>query len=153
MADPNDLGNLRYKFYGGSTDAITVEINALAAAVTAGCTFQDFARNAVSRKRQVIAAAAAVQTVDLALGGVVDVTLTNSITTLTFPTVAAGGQYVTFILRQPAAGSKTVAWPAAFVFTGGAAPTLTITALKVDIIEFISDGTVLRELSRTLNQS
>ena len=153
MADTNDLGNLRYKFYGGSIDAITVEIAALAEAIAAGGTFRDMTRNIVACKRQVIANAAATQLFDFTLGGVVDVTLTNSITTLTTSAIPPAGQTITIILRQPAAGSKTVAWPAIFAFTAATAPTLTLTALKVDVLEFTSDGTVLREKARSLNQS
>lgn len=149
MADTLDLGNLRYKFYGGDTDATANEIAALADAQTAGVTYRDTIRSAVSRKSQAVTGASTTA-IDFADGGVVDVTLTASIATLTVTNIPAAGQLVTFILRQPAAGSKTVAWTADFVFKEETAPTLTTTASKVDVVSFVSDGTVLRETSRIM---
>lgn len=61
--------------------------------------------------------------------------------TLTFPTAAAGKSF-TLILIQDATGSRTITWPGTVVWAAGAAPTLTTTAAKKDILTFLcADGT------------
>lgn len=61
--------------------------------------------------------------------------------TMTFPTAAAGKSFM-LVLKQDATGSRTVSWPASVKWAGGAAPTLTTTAAKADVISFIcADGT------------
>jgi hypothetical protein len=66
------------------------------------------------------------------------VTLTGN-ATLTFTNPASGGRYV-LIVKQDATGSRTVTWPAAVLWSGGSAPTLTTTASKVDVISFLYDN-------------
>lgn len=59
----------------------------------------------------------------------------------TFNNPKDGGRYM-LILKQPAAGAAgTVTWPATVLWSGGTAPTLTLTNGKVDIIMFVYDGT------------
>ena len=70
---------------------------------------------------------------------ILDLTLTGNCV-LTFPTPAAGGQF-TLLLKQDAAGSRTVTWPSTVRWAGGTAPTLTATAGRTDIVTFLSDGT------------
>jgi hypothetical protein len=70
--------------------------------------------------------------------GIIRVTLTDS-STFTFVAPYAGST-ITFILVQPAAGSKTVTWPTNVKWPGGTAPTLTTTANAVDIITLVYDG-------------
>lgn len=61
--------------------------------------------------------------------------------TLTFPAVEAGKQF-TLLLAQDAVGSRLVTWPTAVRWgDGGAAPTLTTTASRTDVVSFICDGT------------
>ena len=73
--------------------------------------------------------------------GIIRVTLTDS-STFTFVAPYAGST-ITFILVQPAAGSKTVTWPTNVKWPGGTAPTLTTTANAVDIITLVYDGNPL----------
>ncbi len=63
--------------------------------------------------------------------------------TFTFP-VAAAGKSFTLALKQDATGGRTAIWPTAATvrFSGGTAPTLTITANKTDYLSFVcTDGT------------
>lgn len=87
--------------------------------------------------------ATATTNVDCAVSNVVNVTLSASITSLTFSNVPASGRVftLTLFLNQDATGSRTVAWPAAVKWPGAAAPTLTATASKTDIITLVThDG-------------
>ncbi len=54
---------------------------------------------------------------------------------------ASSGQVFTVILTQDGTGSRTVTWWAGIVWTGSVAPTLTTTAGKTDIFNFIFNGT------------
>jgi hypothetical protein len=57
----------------------------------------------------------------------------------TFTNAVAGRTYLLRI-AQDGAGNRTATWPAAVHWPGGTAPTLTVTANKVDIIAFYFDG-------------
>jgi hypothetical protein len=65
-------------------------------------------------------------------------TLTGNCT-YTF-TAPAGPCNLLLRLIQDGTGSRTVTWPAAVKWSGGAAPTLTTTASAVDIISFYYNG-------------
>ena len=60
--------------------------------------------------------------------------------TLTFSNPQAGSRYLLKI-TQDATGSRTITWPSTVKWAGGSAPTLTATAAKTDLIEFLFDGT------------
>jgi hypothetical protein len=45
------------------------------------------------------------------------------------------------VLIQDGTGTRTVTWPAAFKWAGGAAPTLSTAASSVDIVSFYYNGT------------
>ncbi len=60
--------------------------------------------------------------------------------TFTFAHPKDGALY-TLIIKQDGSGSRTLTWPATIAWGGGSAPTLTITADKVDVIQFVYDGT------------
>ena len=77
------------------------------------------------------------------------ITLTASCT-FTFPAAVAGKSF-TVILTQDATGSRLATWPAAVVWSGGTAPTLTTTAAKRDIVSFVSDGTSFFGFTAGLN--
>lgn len=65
------------------------------------------------------------------------ITLTANLT-LTFPPAAnQGGKSFTVVLVQDATGGRTVTWPGNIVWPGGAAPTMTATALKGDVYTFM----------------
>lgn len=84
------------------------------------------------------------KTIDWSAGGVVTMTLDNAPCVLSWGVGAAApvaGQTLTFFLTQDAGGSKTVMWPSpAIKWANGAAPTLTTTAAKTDIIAVFYDG-------------
>ena len=80
---------------------------------------------------------------DCSVSNVANVTLSASITSLTFSNIPASGRVftLTLFLNQDATGSRTVAWPAAVKWPAAAAPTLTTTASKTDIITLVThDG-------------
>lgn len=78
-------------------------------------------------------------TIDLTNGTVQILTLTGNCT-FTFPTATAGKSFL-LLLKQDATGSRTVTWPAAVKWPGGATPAITATASKLDKFVFTSDGT------------
>ena len=63
-----------------------------------------------------------------------------------------GGVYV-LMVKQDSTGSRTGTWNAVFKWTAGKTPTLTTTASAKDIFTFLSDGTNLYEIGRSLNAS
>lgn len=80
---------------------------------------------------------------DLLTGNAFDVTLTESIATLTIANPKASGQYDEFYLvsAQDGVGGFSYTWPAAVQWPGGAAPTQTTAANAVDLYHFLTvDG-------------
>lgn len=77
-------------------------------------------------------------TIDLSAGNVQKSTLTDNVT-YTFTNPTTGTQYELWLI-QDGSGSRTATWPAAVKWAGGAAPTLTTTAAKIDIIHCSYDG-------------
>jgi len=69
-------------------------------------------------------------------------TLTGNITTVTITDldVGAAANFI-LVLVQDATGGRTVTWPAAVLWPGGTAPTLSVGASAVDLIAFYWDGT------------
>lgn len=63
--------------------------------------------------------------------------------TLDDPSNLKPGATYLYILTQDGTGSRTLAYGSAFLWPGGAAPTLTTDADAVDVISCISDGTSL----------
>ena len=70
--------------------------------------------------------------------------------TFNAPSNHAAGLVCVLTIVQDGTGSRTATFNSAFKFRG-AAPTLTTTASARDILIFISDGTNLREIGRSLN--
>jgi len=62
------------------------------------------------------------------------------------------GSLVTIIIVQDGTGSRTVTWPSNVKWSGGTAPTLTTTANKRDIFQFVWDGSNYYNVSQSLNQ-
>lgn len=87
---------------------------------------------------------------DLELGASAEVTLTAS-RTMGAPTNPVAGKTYILLVKQDGVGSHTVTWNAVFKFAAGTAPTLSTGASKVDLIAFLSDGTDLLEVSRSLD--
>jgi len=59
-----------------------------------------------------------------------------------------GGRY-SLRITQDGTGSRTIIWNAVFKWAAATAPVLTTTAGAVDILEFVSDGTNLYQVSKT----
>lgn len=78
------------------------------------------------------------QTITWSNGSVQKSTLTGNVT-YTFASPVTGGAYLLKVATG--AGSFTATWPAAVKWSGGTAPTITVTASKVDLINFYYDGT------------
>jgi len=60
------------------------------------------------------------------------------------PTNMEDGMTAILTVKQDAVGSRTVTWSSAFEWPGGTAPALSTAVNAVDIISFISDGSVMR---------
>lgn len=91
--------------------------------------------------------------IDLSTARVFDLTLTANCT-FSFSNIPASGcTSITLYLHQDATGSRTVTWPAAVIWPGGTAPTLTTTASHVDVIIMttVNAGTTWRAESSALN--
>ena len=73
--------------------------------------------------------------------------------TFNAPSNHVAGLVCVLTIVQDGSGSRTATFNSVFKFTGGSAPTLTTTAAARDILVFISDGTNLREIGRSLNPS
>jgi hypothetical protein len=80
--------------------------------------------------------------VDLSTANIFDITMTGNCTfTFTNPPAAGTAYSFMLILDQDATGSRTATWPASVKFPNGSTPTLTTTANKTDIFNFITvDG-------------
>lgn len=77
-------------------------------------------------------------TVSFANGSTQFITLTGNVT-LTFPAPVAGKSF-TLTLRQDATGSRTVGFPSTVRWPAGQAPVITLTAGRMDVVSFFSDG-------------
>jgi hypothetical protein len=80
-----------------------------------------------------------VATLDVANNNYFYTTLTENITTVTLSGLPATGKFVSWaweITQDAGASGYTITWPAAVVWAGGTAPTLTATASAVDVISF-----------------
>ena len=81
--------------------------------------------------------------VDWALGNFFSKQLANGPQTFTFANYPDSGkvQFITIYLKQGAAGTSTITWPAAVDWQDGEPPTLSNDALGVDVIVFFTrDG-------------
>lgn len=87
--------------------------------------------------------AAATTNFNCALGNVFAVGMDANITTLTFSNIPATGSCysLTLFLKQDGIGSRTITWPAAVKWPSGAAPVLTTTVNKTDVVSLVTwDG-------------
>ena len=82
--------------------------------------------------------AAATTSIDMSTGNIFKISLGTNITTLTLNNTTAGTYILEFI--QDATGSRTVTFPVGWKWSGGTAPTITITATKTDIVTIVYDG-------------
>ena len=63
-----------------------------------------------------------------------------------------GGVYILTVI-QDGSGSRTLSFNSNYKFTGGSAPTLSTAASARDILVFVSNGTNMFEIGRSLNVS
>jgi hypothetical protein len=89
-------------------------------------------------------------TLNLANGNFHDVTMPAGNTTIALSNLPHSAIIVITII-QDATGGRTVTWPAAIKWAGGAAPALTAAANARDQFTFRSNGTSLFEMSRALD--
>ncbi len=82
--------------------------------------------------------AASTTTLDLSSGNVLTVNLGANITSISLSNAAVGTYLIKFI--QDGTGNRTVAFPAAWKWSGGTVPTVTAAADKTDIVTLIYDG-------------
>ena len=75
----------------------------------------------------------------------------DSNVTFDLPSNPTTGQYISILCIQDGTGSRTIAWNAAFEFTGGTAPTATTTAAKADLFTFRYHNSHWIEVGRNLN--
>ena len=89
---------------------------------------------------------------DASANQVTSVTLTNNRTLAAATNQVDGGVYVLSVV-QDGTGSRTLSFNSNYKFTGGSAPTLTTGANARDVIVFLSNGTNMFEIGRSLNVS
>ncbi len=82
--------------------------------------------------------AAATTNLDLSTGNVFTINLGLNVTTLNLTNPALGTYLIKFV--QDATGTRDVTFPSSWKWAGGAAPNLTNTAGKLDIVTLIYDG-------------
>ena len=92
----------------------------------------------------------ATQDWDVRASPVAQVTLTANVT-FDLPSNPTTGQYISILCIQDGTGSRTIAWNAAFEFTGGTTPTATTTAAKGDLFTFRYHNSHWIEVGRNLN--
>ena len=98
--------------------------------------------NDILAKRYVLTAptaiaATAATTIDLGTGNVITINLSVD-TTLTTSNAAVGTYLIKLVQGD---GNNYVSFPAAWKWSGGSAPTVTLTVNKTDIVTLIFDGT------------
>ena len=64
-----------------------------------------------------------------------------------------GAVYVLTIIQDASTGGRTASFNAVFKFAGGSAPTLSTATSAKDVLVFLSDGTNMQEIGRSLNIS
>jgi trimeric autotransporter adhesin len=107
-------------------------------AVLSGAELRDYAETSPTT-----AVSAGVVTIDLAAGSVFEVLLAADVTSLILldPPAAGLAGAATLILRQDAAGGRTVTWPASVMWAGGVPPAVTAAADAIDVCTLVTrDG-------------
>lgn len=91
------------------------------------------------RETVTVASSGTSYTVDLSTANIFNITMTGNCT-FTFTNPPASGVSYSFmlILTQDATGSRTATWPASVKYPNSSTPTLTTTANKTDILNFIT---------------
>lgn len=90
---------------------------------------------------------------DAAQNQVTSVTLDGNRTFAAPTNQVDGAVYVLTIIQDAVTGGRTASWNAVFKFAGGTAPTLSTATSAKDVLVFLSDGTNMQEIGRSLNIS
>jgi hypothetical protein len=90
---------------------------------------------------------------DAAQNQVTKVTLDGNRTFAAPTNQVDGAVYVLTIIQDAVTGGRTASWNAVFKFAGGSAPTLSTATSAKDVLVFLSDGTNMQEIGRSLNIS
>ncbi len=110
------------------TGTVTIPTASVSGAITA--------KNYVTTVPATITASASTS-IDFSSGNIFKISLGTNITTLSISNAVAG----TYLIEIIQGGTYTVTFPAAWKWSGGAAPTITATSQKTDIITLVFDGT------------
>jgi hypothetical protein len=152
-ANNTQFGNVTSGMYfpGGNTVAFSVGSTLALSFDTSQNA--SFAASATIAKRLITTPSsltyAAPTSVDVTLGNVFTATTVNATGSVTFNATAGGtaGQRITFIITNDATSAKTITFGTNFVANGTLTPS---GANKVVTIEFMSNGTNLYEVARTV---
>lgn len=85
-----------------------------------------------------VGAAGATETLNLANGNVFDVTLDENVEFTFSGATASVACSFTLIARQDGSGGSTITWPSSVDWEGGAAPTISTAASRVDVFSFLT---------------
>jgi len=119
-----------------SSTATAMTLSGADVAMQGNITFKDKTDGVVA-----IGTVGATHTFDLANGTLQTATLTSATAcTFTMPTATAGKRFQ-LLIQQPASGTPTTATFTGVKWPGGTGPTITATLGRLDIINFVADGT------------
>ena len=119
-----------------SSTATAITMSGADVAMQGNTTFKNVTDGVVA-----IGTVGASHTFDLTNGTLQTATLTSATAaTFTMPTATAGKRF-TLLIKQPASGSTTTATFTGVKWPAGTGPTITATLGRLDIINFVADGT------------
>ena len=152
LADPSDLTK-KFRFDGGGISAGQTRVITIPdadASFLSTASAQEF--TATQNFNATTLTDASTIAWDASANQVTSVTLGGNRTLGASTNQVDGGVYVISII-QDGSGSRTLSFNSNYKFTGGTAPTLTTTASARDVIVFVSNGTNMFEIGRSLNIS
>jgi hypothetical protein len=119
-----------------SSTATAITMSGADVSMQGNTTFKNITEGVVA-----IGTVGAAHTFDLTNGTLQTATLTSATAaTFTMPTATAGKRFQ-LLIRQPASGSTTTATFTGVKWPAGTGPTITATLGRLDIINFVADGT------------
>lgn len=152
LADPSDLTK-KFRFDGGSVSAGQTRVITIPdadASFLSTASAQEF--TATQNFNATTLTDASTVAWDASANQVTSVTLGGNRTLGASTNQVDGGVYVLSVI-QDGTGSRTLSFDSNYKFTGGTAPTLTTTASARDVLVFVSNGTNMFEIGRSLNVS
>ena len=152
LADPSDLTK-KFRFDGGGISAGQTRVITIPdadASFLSTASAQEF--TATQNFNATTLTDASTVAWDASANQVTSVTLGGNRTLGASTNQVDGGVYVLSVI-QDGTGSRTLSFDSNYKFTGGTAPTLTTTASARDVLVFVSNGTNMFEIGRSLNVS